>query len=184
MKKMNVKTMKTMKKMSAAAVAALTLTVGSAAAFAATPYATPADAVAGLTGGNVQSVIDERVKTGKTYGTMASEAGVLNEFKSAVFEMKEDRVQELVAEGSITQAAADKILKNIKERQAVCDGTGNGGAGLGLGLGNGNGVGNGSGSGIGSGNGIGKGNGIGNGTGNGGGRGMGNGLRDGSCLNR
>lgn len=160
--------MKIMKKLVVTVVAVLTLAVGSVTAFAATQYATPADVVAGLTGREVQSVIDERVQTGKTYGTIASEAGVLEAFKDAVYEIKEDRVQELVADGSITQADADEILAIIQERQAACDGTGNGGAGLGLG--------------IGGGRGAGRGNGAGRGAG--GGRGMGYGLRDGSCLYR
>ncbi len=154
--------MKTMRKFLASVVAVVTLAAGSVTAFAATQYAAPADAIAGLTGSKVQSVIDEKMQTGKTYGTIASEAGVLDEFKNAVYEIKEDRVQELVANGSITQADADEILAIIKERQAVCDGIGNGGAGLGLGIGGGRGA----------------------GRGNDGGRGMGNGLRDGSCLYR
>lgn len=136
--------MKIMKRFAAAAVVALTLGVGSATAFAA-QYTTPADAVAGITGREVQSVVNERVSTGKTYGTIASEAGLLDEFKDAVYEIKKERVQELVADGSITQADADEILTIIKERQAICDGTGNGGDGLGIGRGRKTGGGNGAG---------------------------------------
>lgn len=177
--------MRIMKKLVVAIVAMLTLATWSITASAATQYATPADAVAALTGRDVQSVIDERVQTGKTYGIIANEAGVLDKFKDAVYEVKEARLQELVADGSITQNEANEILALIKDRQAVCDGTGNGGAGLGLGIGsgcgqeNGNGTGqgsgngNGQGSGNGSGQGLGNGNGCGQGRGNGGGGGRG-----------
>ena len=126
-------------------------------------YLTPAEAVAGLTGREVQSVIDERTQTGKTYGSIANEAGALDEFKAEMLEMKKDTLAARVAAGTMTQEQADAIIARIEANQANCDGTG---AGCGL---------NGAGCGMGTGFGQGRGQ---------GGRGMGNGLRDRSCLSQ
>lgn len=159
--------MKTMKKFVAAGVAVMALAVGSVTAFAASQYSTPAEAVAGLTGREVQSVIDERAQTGKTYGTIANEAGVLDEFKTEMLELKKDTLAARVAAGTMTEEQADAIIARIEANQANCDGTGTGfglksaGCGMGAGFGQGGGQGRGQ-----------------------GGCGMGNGLRDGSCLNR
>ncbi|NLV36370.1 MAG: DUF2680 domain-containing protein [Clostridiaceae bacterium] len=155
------------------------LTVGSVAAFAASQYATPAEAVAGLSGREVQSVIDERAQTGKTYGAIANEAGVLDKFKAEMLEIKKDTLAARVAAGTMTQEQADAVIARIEENQASCDGTGTGrgqngtGSGAGIGFGKGNGQGRGqNGSGLGAGRGQGRGQ---------FGRGTGNGLRDGSC---
>jgi len=155
--------MKTMKKLVVTGVAVFTLAIGSVTAFAASQYSTPAEAVAGLTGREVQSVIDERTQTGKTYGSIANEAGALDEFKVEMLEMKKDTLAARVAAGTMTQEQADAIIARIEANQANCDGTG---AGCGL---------NGAGCGMGTGFGQGRGQ---------GGRGMGNGLRDRSCLSQ
>ena len=155
--------MKTMKKLVVTGVAVFTLAIGSVTAFAASQYSTPAEAVAGLTGREVQSVIDERTQTGKTYGSIANEAGALDEFKVEMLEMKKDTRAARVAAGTMTQEQADAIIARIEANQANCDGTG---AGCGL---------NGAGCGMGTGFGQGRGQ---------GGRGMGNGLRDRSCLSQ
>ncbi len=156
--------MKNMKKLIVAGIAVLTLTAASVTAFAVSQYNTPAEAVAGLSGREVQSVMDERAQTGKTYGTIANEAGVLDKFKAEILEMKKDTVAARVAAGTITQEQADVILARMEENQANCYGTGTGcgrnGTGLGVGAG------------FGQGNGKGRGQ---HGTG------IGNGLRDGSC---
>lgn len=143
----------------------LTLTLLlSVTAFAAT-YDTPAEACAGITGKTLEEVVAQRLE-GATYGSIAIDAGKLEEFKAAMLELKEDRLDQLVTDGTISQADADEILDLIQERQALCDGTGagQGGCGLGLGLG------------------MGRGQGVGQGAGRGAGRGQGLGLRDGSCL--
>lgn len=153
-----------MKKLIIAGIAVLTLVAGSVTAFAASQYSTPAEAVAGLSRREVQSVIDERAQTSKTYGTMASEAGVLDEFKVEMLEIKKDTVAARVADGTMTQEQADAIIARIEENQSSCDGTGakcgRNGMGLGAGVG------------------FGQGNGQGRRQN---GRGMGNGLCDGSC---
>lgn len=167
--------MKNFKK--AIAIGTMVLTIGavSAAAMAASSYSTPAEAVAGLTGRTVDSVVSERADSGNTYGTIASDAGVLDQFKAEMLEIKRDRLNARVEAGTLTQEQADAIIKAVEENQATCDGTG--GARIGQAMG----------AGFGAGNGTGRGMGTGQGAGNGGGRGQGAGgmgLRDGSCLNQ
>ncbi|HPR23869.1 MAG TPA: DUF2680 domain-containing protein [Bacillota bacterium] len=151
--------MKNMRKLIIAGIVGLTLVAGTVTAFAASQYNTPAEAVAGLSGREVQSVIDERAQTGKTFGAIANEAGILDKFKAEMLKMKKNMVAERVADGSMTQEQADAIIARIEKNQANCDGTGTGCEGNGMGLGTGAGF----------------------GQNNDQGRGMGNGLRDGSC---
>ena len=189
-----------MKKILAAGVAVLALSALSVTAFAASAYNSPAEAVAALTGKTVESVVDQRQETGDTYCTIAEEAGVLDEYKAAVLEIKQDALDARIAEGRLTQDRADEIMAAVQTNMAECDGNcDNSGAGLGqkfgaaFGLGNGDGTGNGLGNGNGNcaGSGIADGTctGSGSGTGNtdsgfGGGHRGGNGIhtQDGSCL--
>lgn len=151
--------MKGIKKFFITGVAVLALAAGTVTAFAASKYSTPAEAVAGLTGREVQSVIEERTQTRKTYGSIANEAGVLDEFRVEMLEMKKDMLTARVADGKMTQEQADAVIARIEANQANCDGTG---TGCGL-------------SGVGSGMGARFGQGSGQGQGQGG-RGMGKGL--------
>jgi len=120
-----------------AAVGAIVLVIGatSVTALAASGYSTPADIVAGLTGKTAEDVIAERADTGKTYGTIAGEAGVLDEFEDQMLESKEAILEERVAAGTMTQERADAIITAMEENQANCDGSGTGGIGAGLGAG-------------------------------------------------
>lgn len=152
-------------------------------------YQTAAEIIADLTGGSVDTVRTEKNATGKTYGQMALESGVLEQFKADMLELKKERLEQKVDDGVLSQEEANTIVETIEERQVNCDGTGiNKEDGLGLGLGNGQGTGNGQGvgNGQGTGNGQGAGNGQatghGQGTGNGKGAGNGQGMRDGSCV--
>lgn len=105
------------------------------------------------------------METGKTFGAIAAEAGKLEEFKQKILEAREQILSEDVEKGVITQEEADDIIEAVKERQALCDGTGygygcgRGGYGYGCGYG-----------------GAGYGRGYGRGMGGGWGR------RNGSCL--
>lgn len=97
----------------------------------------PAAIVSGLTGKSVESVTEERAD-GKTYGTIAAESDKLDEFKAEMLKQKKAVLDQRVADGTLTQAEADEIYNNMKERMALCDGTGTGaGCGLGAGLGQG-----------------------------------------------
>lgn len=112
-------------------IAAVVLVVGATGVtgFAASAYQSPAEAVAGITGQTVESVIAERQETNKTYGKIAADAGKLDEFKVEAMEMKKDRLNAQVADGKITQEKADTIIKTIEDNQANCDGSGSKGVG-------------------------------------------------------
>ncbi len=143
--------MKKMRKLIAViAVVGVMATAGTA--FAAT-VATPAEIVSGLTGKTVEALYTER-SAGKTYGTIAKDAGKLDEFQAQMLEQKKIILDQRVADKVLTQAQADEIYNDIKDNQAICDGNR-------------------------AGNGAGRGNGMGNGMGRG--AGMGRGVGNGSC---
>lgn len=123
------------------------------AVFAATAK-TPAEIAAGLTGKTVEAVTAERA-AGKTYGTIAKDAGKLDEFKAQMLEQKKIILDQRVKDGIITQQQADELYSAIKTRMAFCDGTGTGsGMGMGRGRGMGMGAGMGRGAGMRSGGGL------------------------------
>lgn len=148
--------MKKFKKFAAIGLAVLVASAMSVTALAASNK-TPAEVVAGLTGKTVESVIEERTDSGKTYGTIANEAGKLDEFKSQMLEQKKELLKEKVAAGTMTQEKADAMIKAIEQNQANCDGTGSGRTGQKMGSKFGGGMGNGQGRGQGS---VGHGQGI------------------------
>lgn len=136
---------------------AVVIMVGAASvtAFAASSYSTPAEAVAGLTGRTVEDVTAERYDTGKTYGTIANDAGKLEEFRAEMLQIKKDILADRVEAGIMTKERADAIITAIEENQSTCDGTGSlrTGQRMGAGFGgmNGNGQGFGQGQGYGRG---------------------------------
>lgn len=138
--------MKSLKKFAVLGLALLIVGAMSVTALAAY-YKTPGEIVAGLAKKTVDDVIREKTESGKTYGTIANEAGKLPEFKAQMLEAKKAILQEKVADGTITQERADEIIVAIEQNQAICDGTGSGrigremGAGFGKGLGQGQGLG-------------------------------------------
>lgn len=131
-------------------IGAVVLTLGATSliAFASSNYSTPAEAIAGLTGKTVESVIAEKTETGKTYGTIANDAGKLAEFKTEMLETKKEALAEKVAAGIITQEKADEIIAAIEENQINCDTTGTSKMGQKLGAGFGSMKGNGQGKGV------------------------------------
>lgn len=130
---------------------------------------TPAQIVAGLTGKTTTQLYIERA-AGKTYGTIAKEAGKLADFQAQTLVEKKAVLDQRVKDKTLTQSQADSIYNSIKANQVTCNGTGS------AAIGKNNGVGFGQGSGCGNGIGIGKGmgarmrNGLGNGMGLGAGR--------------
>ena len=116
--------MKNFKKWTAAGAVVLALGLTSVTAFAAVE--SPAEIVAGLTGKSVEAVIAERTESGKTYGTLAADAGKLEEFQLRLFEEKKARVEERVQAGTMTEERAEAVLAAMETRQANCDGTGSG----------------------------------------------------------
>lgn len=129
--------MKHLKQILAGGIAVLSLTTS---ALAAPLYATPAEAAAGVTGKTLEEVQAERW-SGKSYGTIAAEAGALEEFQAAVWEMQAQTLAAWAAEGLPTQAQADARLEALQQRQAACGGLGSGfcspGSGMGGGFGGG-----------------------------------------------
>jgi hypothetical protein len=123
----------------------MTLGATSTTAFASTAYSTPAEALAGLTGRSVEAVTAERYESRKSYGTLASQAGKLEEFRAEVLEIKKGILTDRVEAGLITQERADEILGAIEQNQTLCDGSGTGGVGQELGAGFGAAQGNGKG---------------------------------------
>ncbi|MBR0598484.1 DUF2680 domain-containing protein [Sinanaerobacter chloroacetimidivorans] len=107
-------------------VGAMVTMIGAASvtAFAASSYSTPAEAVAGLTGKTVEDVTAERYETGKTYGTIANDAGKLEEFQTEMLQIKKDILADRVEAGLMTQERADEIIAAIENNQSACDGTG------------------------------------------------------------
>ncbi len=160
--------MKTTKKL--IAVVAIVGIMGTAGtAFAATA-STPAQIVSGLTGKSVEDLYVQR-SAGTTYGTIAKDAGKLDEFQAQMLEQKKILLDQRVADKALTQAQADEIYNDIKDNQAICDGSGTAKIGQKSGIGFGNGQGNAAR----LGNGAGRGNGMGHGMGQGAGKG---------CLNQ
>lgn len=162
--------MKTTKKILTACVAVTVIAVSSVTAFAASAYSTPAGAVAGITGRTEESVISEKQESGKTYGTIAAEAGKLEEFQAEMFELRKESLAAQVEAGTITQERADEILKTIEENQATCDGTGTARIGRATGARFGS---------SGAGQGLGRGS---KGSGTGRGQGVGCGMNNGTCI--
>lgn len=134
--------MKNVKKL--VAVAAVIGILGTAGAAYAAATKTPAEIASELTGKTVESLYEER-QAGKTFGTIADQAGKLEEFKNQMLEQKKAILDERVAQGRLTQEQADELYNNMKENMETCDGTGSmgmgrmSGAGFGQGMGKGQG---------------------------------------------
>ena len=152
--------MRNFKKLVAAAtIVGMLGIVGVASASYATGATTPAGIVSALTGQTVDQVTAERV-AGKTYGTIAKDAGKLEEFKTENLDQRKAVLDQRVKDGSLTQAQADATYNAMKTNQATCDGTGNAKLGQKNGAGFGQGMGMGMGSGSGQRNGGGRGRGM------------------------
>jgi len=135
--------MKYFKKVAIVMAVILVVGVTSVTAFAASGYTSPAEIITGLTGKSIESVIADKTESGSTYGAIASEAGVLDEFKAQMLEQRKANLSERVTAGTMTQERADEIIAAMEENQANCDGSGTGSGmcsgtctGTGAGLGN------------------------------------------------
>lgn len=142
------------KKLISVGVIILTIGVLSITALAASLFNSPTEVVANLTGQSVEQVIEQRKETGKTYGTIANEAGKLDEFKIENMQVKKDILNARVAEETMIREQADEIINAIEASQAKCDSTGSTGIGreYGASFGNASGKGTGQGQELGNGN--------------------------------
>ena len=111
-----------MKKLLIGAVTAGMLLVGATSAIAAT-FKTPAETYAELKGVTVEEAYTERA-AGSSYGKLAVDAGVLDEFKAKMLENRKAVILDRVANGQLTQEQADTMIANIEAMQANCDETG------------------------------------------------------------
>ena len=116
-----------MKKLLIVGVVVLTVAVTAITSFAASEYNSPAEALAALTGKTEEQLIQERQESGTTFGAIAEENGVLDAFKAEVLQIRKDRIEAKVADGTLTREKADEIIKAIEDRMADCDGTGSSG---------------------------------------------------------
>jgi uncharacterized membrane protein YgcG len=123
-------------------IAVLALLATSFTAFAYTA-SSPAEILAGLTGKSVDEVTDERYETGLTYGQIAYDEGLWEEYNEKMLESKKAYLDEKVKDGTITQEQADTIYENMQLRQQNCAANGTGGGMMGSGFGGGRGCGGG-----------------------------------------
>lgn len=116
-----------MKKLLIVGAVVLTVAVTAITSFAASEYNSPAEALAALTNKTEEQIIQEKQETGSTFGAIAKENGVFNAFKAEVLQIRKDRIEAKVADGTLTREKADEIIKAIEDRMANCDGTGSSG---------------------------------------------------------
>ncbi|UWG97151.1 YckD family protein [Dehalobacter sp. DCM] len=121
-----------MKKVIIGVITAGLILVGAGTALAAT-YKSPAEIYAGLKGITVDQAYDQR-ESGKSFGQLAADAGLLEEFKEQMLINKKAAIQKKVTAGLLTQQEADALIQRIEANAAYCDGTG---VGKGTGLGSG-----------------------------------------------
>lgn len=137
------------------------LLIGATTVFAA-EFKTPAQIYADLKGITEEEAIEER-STGSSYGTLAEEAGLEDEFKDEMLESKKSIILERVEEGRLTQEQADILIERFEGNIENCEGSGSCGNigkeyGLGFGsAGRGNGMRGGNGNGMRDGSGFAKG---------------------------
>lgn len=110
-------------------IGAIVLGVGasSSTVLAASAYNNPVEALSGITGKTVESVLTEQYETGKSLGVMANEAGKLDEFQKELLEIRKDVLAQRVEAGNLTQQQADQMITSMEGNQAYCYGDGYGG---------------------------------------------------------
>ena len=79
----------------------------------------PAKIFGDLTGITEEEAYDIRLESGKSFGQLAEEYGVYDEFIDSTFEAKKAYIEGLVEKGEMTREEADQILLNLEN----CDGT-------------------------------------------------------------
>lgn len=152
--------------LSIALVGAITLSMGTIAL--ADTLKSPAKIYGDLTDKTLEEVYDLQGDD-KTFGQLAEDEGVLDDFRAANLEAKKQVLAQRVKEGLISEEEADAILKAIEENDCITPGENRVGQKFGVGFGRGNGMGQGQGQrpmdGSGNGGGFGQGRGMGRGFG-------------------
>ncbi|MCI8548043.1 MAG: hypothetical protein HFJ38_04050 [Bacilli bacterium] len=88
-------------------------------------YHSKAEILSELTGNTTEEIYKER-ENAKTYGEIAKEEDVLEEFKEKNLENTRKYLEEKTIKGEITEEESTQIMENIEEYHQNCDGTGNG----------------------------------------------------------
>jgi hypothetical protein len=87
------------------------------AAFADSSF-NPASVFGGLKGVDEEAAFEMRRESNLHFGELAENEGFSEEFRAEMLQVKKARLVELVAEGKLTQEAADEILVSFEN----CDG--------------------------------------------------------------
>lgn len=106
--------MKYTKRWIMAGVAAAIIGVSGFTAMAAADYTNPMQLVANITGRTVESVADEQYTTGKSLYTIADEAGKSADFKDGMVTLRKERLDQRVADGTMSRDRADAIVSDMK----------------------------------------------------------------------
>lgn len=108
--------MKKFKKVIIVGLVVVALAATSLTAFAFTGSSTPAEIMANITGKTVEEVTNQKFESNLTYGELAFDEEVWEEFQDEMLENKKVFLDERVADGTLTQEDADEIYNNMKER--------------------------------------------------------------------
>ena len=85
-----------------------------------------AEILSELTGKSTNEIIEERINENKTYGTIAIENGVLEEFQDENLKQMKNNLSEKVEAGTISKEEANTIINNRKNSMQNCDSSGSG----------------------------------------------------------
>lgn len=147
------------KKLTTITVIAVVLLIGATSVFAYADYLSPAQIYAKLKGISDEEAYELR-GTGVTYGQLAEEEGIGEEFREEMLQNKKELIQQRVEEGILTQEQADALIERMELNITNCNGAGYGlRANTGMGFGRSSGFRGGCG-GYGQGRGYGRGNGF------------------------
>ncbi|QQK08237.1 DUF2680 domain-containing protein [Miniphocaeibacter halophilus] len=80
------------------------------------------DILSNITNKPLEEIIEIRTTTGKTYGQIAEEFGVLEEYKEEMFTIKKNFINERVDNGYLDREEADRIITNMEKNKDLCDG--------------------------------------------------------------
>jgi len=78
------------------------------------------DVLSNLTNFSEEEIVELREE--KTYGEIAKEENVYNEFKEARISAKINHIERKVAEGKVTEEEAEKYINLFLEKAENCDG--------------------------------------------------------------
>jgi len=112
-----------MKKLIVVLLTAGLLLIGATGVLAAT-WKSPAEIYAELKGITVDEAYKERIETRSSFGRLAAEAGILDEFQANMLENRKEVIEQRVKEGLLTQEQADDLIEKLEDNQVWCDGTG------------------------------------------------------------